>query len=217
MIIANLTPDDVPWMHIGVTGVLKAGDMAEFEDGRGRHILSKWGQRGILRMGFEDNSEEGLVKKTKEAKGLYDKFWMRQISYHNQHNDALKNAGGAYVTPSEELEVHAAMLGVDVIGPWNAAKAKENADLAKLKEENKTLVDSLKDMQVQISALGNKGAVEDNYETYRKQFKPLNREKLLGFVNDNAATILTWPMAIFIELKEKFLKFYDEEDWPLPT
>jgi hypothetical protein len=41
MIIANHTPEDVEWMHIGINGIIKSGEVKEFDEGRGNHILNK--------------------------------------------------------------------------------------------------------------------------------------------------------------------------------
>lgn len=118
MFIANYTPDDIDWMHIGVPGTIKTGEMPEFDDKRGNHILTKWGARGLIRMRFGDNVEEAKKRAMKQ----YRKFWEWQIQTFNQDNELRKAENRPYVRPTEELEEHAEKLGIDLIAPWTMKK-----------------------------------------------------------------------------------------------
>ena len=86
MIIANFTPDTIQWMHVGQVGKLKPDDVGEFPDNRAKHILNRWGPRGLLQIGLNDNREAKRV----EAMEIYKQFWFNQISNFNQMNEVRK-------------------------------------------------------------------------------------------------------------------------------
>lgn len=215
MIVANFTQDTIEWQHIGVVGEIKAGEIKEYDDNRGRHILNKYGLRGLLQLQYGDSTEEIIEEKKEIAQRIWRAFWLKQVSYHNQNNEALKNAGGAYIAPTDELAEHAKVLGVDIIGPWSAARAEKDKEVETLRKETAELKAMLNNLMVgKVTGEAVKAAENANEET-RKRFKNMNKEQLKPFVDENAADILSWPMMIVLELKEKYIRFYGDDSWPL--
>ena len=68
-----------------------------------------------------------------------------------------------------------------------------------------------------ITASSVKEGVEETYDTLRTRFKPLTKEQLVEFVDKNAAELLTWPMAMVLELKDKYSRLVGEGEWPLAS
>lgn len=147
-ILANFTPDEVEWVHIGVFGKMKPGETMEVDDARANHILNKYGARGILVLKYGDDPEE----KKRQAKHLYSKFWMRQITEFNQFNERLKSEKKAYVFPSADITQKAKELGIVVIGPWEMRRT-ESAEVEGLREENKSLQGVVSDLSAKFEAL----------------------------------------------------------------
>ena len=138
MHIANLTPDPIEWMHIGVTGTLKPGDIKEFDDRRGSHILTKFARRGLVKLAYNDD----LTEKRKQALESWEKFWRYQVTVFNQDNERRQSTNREYVYPTRELEEHAKELGMKLVGPWTQER-NEGTDmkavmdmLAKVNEQN---------------------------------------------------------------------------------
>jgi len=127
MHIANLTPDTIEWMHIGVAGTLKPGDIKEFDDQRANFILTKFGRRGVVRLGWDDDLDE----KRQQAMAAWEKFWRYQITVFNQDNERRKSTQREYVYPTKELQEHAEELGLKLIGPWTIENSG-GADIAAL-------------------------------------------------------------------------------------
>lgn len=148
MIIANFTPDPVLWMHGGVDGVLKSGDIAEMPDPRARHILNKFDRLGVLQLSFGDDPE----RKREEAMKLWKKFWERQVTIFNQDNERRKNTNREYVEPTEQLKEHAAKLGLELVGPWSI-KQTDNETMRNILNENATLKTQIAQLTTQMSAL----------------------------------------------------------------
>lgn len=131
MIVANFTPEDLMWTHIGVTGTIKSGQILEMEDNRARHVLNKLEARGLLRMQFGDDAAEKQVT----AQGLYKDFWVRQITVFNVDQERRKNTNREPIYPSEQLKQKAKELGIEILGPW-AYKPNENTELGQMRKEN---------------------------------------------------------------------------------
>ena len=110
MYIANFTPDMINWTHAGQNGLLKPGDIVEFNDARGKHILNKWGQRGLIRMSYGDEGNEDELRK--QAMEIYTEFWKHQVSYFNRQNLQRENEDKALIEPSKELIKKAEEKGV---------------------------------------------------------------------------------------------------------
>lgn len=153
MIVANFTPEPIEWMHMGANGTLVPGKVEPFPDNRGRHILNKFGPRGLVELEFGDD----VPKRQQDALKIYKAFWMRQVTIFNQDNERRKNTNREYVTPTKQLLQHAEELGIQLEGPWSI-KQTGSAETKTLRDENlelrgqvgilmeqmKGLVDSLK-------------------------------------------------------------------------
>jgi len=136
MILMNATPDDVEWMHVGVTGVIKAGQEIEFDNARGNHIANKFGRRGIVQLQYNDSEEIKKQKRTVSMK-LWTEFWEDQITKFNMHNEDQKEKGNRYAKPPEQLKNRAEELGIEILQPWKVktAGSEELKELRKNKEE----------------------------------------------------------------------------------
>ena len=156
MIIGNFTPDKIEWMHVGANGTIPAYNpdnpkkpyIVNFDDSRANHILNKFAIRGLVVMNFGDDEEA----KKKESLKLWRIFWERQIENQNQHNEQQKEAGNRYSRPTDELDEHAKLLGIELLRPWTVA-AKSTKEVDELKGENLALRKSLESMQAQMSQL----------------------------------------------------------------
>jgi len=138
MIIANFTPDEIRWEHVGHSGTLKPGQIIrDMPEGRGKHLLNKYSPRGIIELEF-GNDEEA---RKKEAMETWEIFWNHDIQTFNQHNERMKNQNLPYIAPTKERASHAQALGIELIGPW-VIKPKEDADVKELKSE----IDELKEL-----------------------------------------------------------------------
>lgn len=118
MIICNFTPDTIQWMHNGIGGKLKPGDIQDFPDPRGRHILNAFTRRGILQLQYGDDPD----KIREKAMKIYKEFWERQVTIFNQDNERRKNTNKEYVEPTQELKEHAEKFGLELVGPWTIKK-----------------------------------------------------------------------------------------------
>lgn len=134
MIIANFTPDPIEWMHGGVDGILKPGEIMDCPDARGKHILNKFDRRGILLLSFGDDPEV----KRQEAMKIWKSFWERQVVIFNQDNERRKNTNKEYVDPTPVLREHAERLGLQLVGPWTI-NPTDNSEVRRLREENANL------------------------------------------------------------------------------
>ena len=156
MIIGNFTCDKIDWQHIGANGTIPAYDpdnpkkphIINFDDSRANHILNKFAIRGLVVMNYGDDEEA----RKKESLKLWRIFWERQIENHNQHNEQQKEAGNRYSRPTDELDAHAKMLGIELLRPWTVA-AKSTKEVDELKGENMALRKSLEAMQAQMTQL----------------------------------------------------------------
>ena len=143
MYVGNYTPDSIEYMFMGRPGMIKAGQVVEMEDAQGRHVLNKFGKRGLLKLEFGDNPEVLKVK----AREIYEQFWIRAITTFNQDNETRENQHRGYVHPTPALRLKAQELGVELVGPWTfretantdskvlAATLQENASLKVMMEQ----------------------------------------------------------------------------------
>ncbi len=243
MIVANFTPDDIEWMHIGVNGVLKSGEIKEYDDGRANHILNKWGARGLLALKYGDKSEE----KQKEAMIIWKQFWGKQITTFNQNNEKRKATQLEYVFSTPDLEEHADKLGIRLVAPWRLEEtgsekerklSEENAELKiELRKTNARMDELMKKFETLLSSVGGESAVilpqtpgekagmaaappnkplllDD--EQMRKQFKYLQKKQFKDWVIDNFAIFPETTPAIMNEIREKWASMFPEEDFPIP-
>jgi len=156
MIIGNFTVDPILWQHIGATGTIPAYDpdnpkkphIVTFDDSRANHILNKFAVRGLVQMNYGDDEE---IKKPESLK-LWKVFWERQIENQNQHNEDQKEKGNRYSRPTDQLDEHAKLLGLELLRPWRVA-VKDNKETEELKGENMALKKSLEAMQAQMTEI----------------------------------------------------------------
>jgi hypothetical protein len=148
MIIANFTPDDISWLHEGIAGILKSGQIKEFNDNRGKHILNKMDRKGLLQLNYGDDVE----KMKEQAVKIWRLFWTRQITTYNQDNERRKNTQREFTYPPPELEEHAQKLGIELVGPWSV-KPTESEELKNLRTQNFELGTQVATLSQQVTAL----------------------------------------------------------------
>jgi hypothetical protein len=168
MILVNYTPDDIKFVHGGIPGILKSGDMDDMPEAKAKFLFNKYDQRGILTLVFGDDIEE---KKT-QAMEIYKEFWIRQVTMHNQANEARQARKLEYAKPAQELVEHAKILGLELLGPW-VARLDTSSEAAQLKNENAELRVMLNQQGVQLAnvlAALNKLNPELNLQTPEQQF-----------------------------------------------
>ena len=211
MFIANFTPDVIEWMHVGVTGYLKPDDIEEFDDKRGRHILNKWGARGLLRMDFRDGDKED--EKRVEAMRTYTRFWGRHIEIFNQHNNSLENENKPYVHPSLQTEEKAKEFGIKLVGPWKLSQPTAGADAKEL-EAVKAQVSELKGMVTQLSEI-TKDAIQQRDNALIGQFNNLDATEFKEWTAISLAEIRQWPEGVQALVRSKWEATQGSETYPL--
>ena len=218
MIIANFTPDTIEWVHIGVNGKLGPNENMEVGQGRGNHILNKWGDRGLLQLQYGD--EEKIEEKRKVAMKMYTRFWTYSIVVFNQHNESLKNQDKPYVMPAEQLSKHAKELGIELIGPWKLRIPVNSEEINTLKSENSDLKKILTKLSEQVSNLSKemKDSKDPSIlerETYAKKYKNKGKVQFKVYIEHNALDISTWPPERQDEARIKWGSFNFEEPFPV--
>ena len=149
MIVANFTPDPVPWLHIGVSGTLKPGDVLEWDEARAKHVLNKSGRLGIVKMTYGDNE----AIKRDDSMRLWRAFWELQVTNFNQGNEGRKAENKPYARPSKEIVEHAKRLQLELVGPWVSPAKTDDGAILELKEANKTLTGQLKELSALVSQM----------------------------------------------------------------
>lgn len=219
MLIANFTPDEIEWIHAGIHGFLKPGDIEEFPDNRGNHILNQNGRRGILR--YKLGSDDDQVRK--EAMAIYKKFWMHQVTVYNQNNEARKNENKPYTYPTDQLRDKAEELGIELVAPWKMVEKTESAQVSELKAKNKELesqIQALKSgqdkMMELLAEIAKKPAVPHVVDTAEliKKFNTLDKHKYKIWVLEHGEEILSWPDQVQEKAREKWDSFYPDMEWP---
>jgi hypothetical protein len=212
MHIANFTPDEITWTHGGIIGILKEGDVEEFDNARGNHILNKYGQRGLVQLQYGDDEEE--VKRL--AMKVYKEFWYRQITNFNRQNETLRNENKAYIFPQKVLEEKAKEFSVELIGPWKVNLPSSDKEMVRLQQENRELRSSIDDMQSQMKELikivkSNVGPKVMEKEGYMKQFKNMSFPNFRAWAKQNIEKIEEWPDEVKEEIRIKWVNGkYDE-------
>jgi len=235
MIIANFTPEEVPWSHIGVQGILLPGEIVEMADARGNHILNKVSRRGILRIEYGTDQEQYK----KEALKIYKNFWMLQISNFNQLNESRKNENKPFVHPTQQLAEHAKELRVKLVAPYEVLQAAADGRVSNLESENKDLKEAMGEMKQQIRDLtsllksgsmslpkdtedieeaddagsaGNAG--EDVTEKRKPKFAWLNKGNFAGWLTRNTGDIVQYPEEDKEELRTQWDKHFPGKTMP---
>lgn len=211
MYIANFTPDTIEWMHGGKTGQLEEGDILEFEDASGKHILNKWGARGLLRVGYEDKGNEAELRE--KGMKIYNRFWQRHISVFNQHNESLKNENKPYVHPDPKTEEKAAELGVELVGPWKMITPAAGVDVKKLE----TMEGEMAELKKMVSDLANvtKEATQQRDNALIEQFSGLDDLDFRAWMDMSLAKIRKWPEGIRALVRVKWDTTQSGEVYPL--
>lgn len=245
MIIANFTPDDIRWTHNGLSDVIKAGEIKEFEERRGKFILNKNDRKGLIQLRFGDDPEAKRV----ESMATWKKFWERQITMYNQDNERRKNTQKEYVEPQPELVTHSEKLGIKLVGPWTIQKTDnaaiqavmlENVDLkAKLEALTRQMgeiADAMKAREVpfelrtaaekvELSKRGEESQEPKNQEPPKpdhtklvNEFSKLSTERFGEWVMTNLDRIQSteFPPAIRTMVKEKWERLV-KSDFPIPN
>lgn len=211
MHIANFTPDTIKWLHVGITGKLEPDDITEFEDARGKHILNKWGARGLLRITYDDRDREDEMRE--KAMEIYRSFWSRQISNFNQHNESLKNQDRAYVYPTKMLSKKAEDFGIDLIQPWKLKPPVSETDKKEMDELKDRLGKMEEMMSKMVDTLGDVTKQRD--DALVSQFTLLNQEEFKPWLEANLATVRTWPKNVQTLVQVKWIDLYGSEVYPL--
>jgi hypothetical protein len=223
MLVGNFTPDEIPWEHIGQVGTLDQGAVEDFEDKRARHILTKFGPRGLLKVEWDDR--DNLKKYTEKAMAVYNRFWQRNISVFNQQNEQRKNENKAYASPTKQLQDKADELGVELVEPWKAVKKTDSGEMKRLRRENedlqeemKDIKDGMKDMLELMKDLKKKPATPVIIDTasFLQQFNNLGKNRYQNWVIENVELIPEFPATVYETARVKWDGFYKEDDWPVP-
>jgi len=148
MIIANFTPDTISYVHGGIPGELKSGEMTDMPEKKANFILNKYDQRGLCTLQFGDDPEACK----KKAMEVYREFWTRQIINHNQANEARQARNLEYSKPEKDVLKHANELGLKVLGPWQV-NINESVELTNIKNENAELRVQVNQMSSQLAQL----------------------------------------------------------------
>ena len=215
MHIANFTPDEIEWVHGGLHSIIKPGKVIEVDTSRGNHILNTHGPRGLLQLAYGDDE----VEAKKLAKGIYTRFWERQIMMFNQHNERMRNEQKAYIAPTREIVEHAKSLGFELLGPW-AMRQTDSKEVAELQTENRKLHSEIGELKDAVDTMIQKFTQEIEFKVtekdkYLRQFKTKSKPAYAPWVKGHIEEIRTWPIAVQEEAKYKWVDFYPAEPWPL--
>jgi cell division protein FtsB len=219
MLVGNFTPDDIKWTHLGIIGTLKAGEIDEFDENRAKHILTKFGQRGLLQVKFENR--EDLHGYRNNAMEIYKQFWEHQVYNHNSHNAVLKNEGKAYIPPTKELARHAKEIGLEISGPWLDTKKTETKQIQDLKAENDALKAEMSDIKGMMGELLQEmrsrpvREIVTDTETDLRKFRNLGKDRYKNWVVDNMNEIPMFPFKVYEQAFEKWISMYKGEPWPV--
>lgn len=126
----------------------KAPSKVKVTDACGRHCVNELGPRGLCTLDFGDDEEEIAKQGTEVNKA----FKVRQIEVYNQQNEARKQSGLQFNTPTKTLIKYAQELGIKLSEPYRVedlAITQANT----LKEENATLREEMAEMRKQMSEL----------------------------------------------------------------
>lgn len=146
MWIFNGSPKDVRVEYHGRQRLIKKGTREKFEDGQGKFILQKWGQRGLAKLEYGDKIEE-IAEQCQER---HNEFCRMNVIRFNQHNEANRNQKIPYVFPTKEQKWMAKHVGMDLMGPFSHEDASSsNQEIAKQKAE----IDGLKGQMNQLMSM----------------------------------------------------------------
>jgi hypothetical protein len=214
MIIANYTPDEVQWQHVGQIGILKPNDVEEFNDARGNHILNKWGARGLIRTKLHADVDEERAKAMK----IYKNFWIRQVTIFNRQNEINKNERKAYVSPTPMLRQKAEELGIELIGSWTYTPPANDAKVTALEKEVSTLKGMLTEMVDAVKSLKEapKLPIPTDTEKIIGEFRNMKLADFESWLIDHANVWQDYPQEVRDYAKQKYEKLNPGEEFILP-
>lgn len=237
MIVANFTDESLTWTHEGVTGIIEAGKVVEMPENRARFILNKLGMRGLVQLEYSEDPKYKERKK-KESRELNDRFWVKQVEYHNRHNETLKAANKSYVRPTDVIMKAAEKFGLELLGPWKikqVAVKVEGEEVAIEVGELKTQVAQLTTLVTQLLANQTKVAtpiypamavetdpnpedaeagpdadIDPDTPVFNYEFKSLPKKQLDPWIRNNIKEIIDWPAEALAALDERYKKLFDK-------
>lgn len=218
MIIANYTPDEIQWQHVGRSGFLKPGDVEEFSDPRGNHILNKWGPRGLIKVGKDWQDVEEQDKDRAKAMKIYKNFWIRQVTYFNRLNETRKNENKSYESPTTTLVEKAKQLGIELLSAWTYTPPAESEKVTKLEQEVATLKGMLTDMVDAVKSLKEKPkiAIPTDTEEIISQFRNMKLADFENWLIDHMNDWKDYPEDVQKYAREKWAKLNPDEEFILP-
>jgi hypothetical protein len=207
--VANFTPDEVTWTHVGISGTIKPGEKVEFEEGRANWICSKWGARGLVKLEFSEdpNYIPNLKAKAVEA---YRNFWENHIHRFNQDNETMKNENKPYTQPDRLTLQKAGEFGINLIGPWKTQNSDNDVALKAALDQNKSLSEQLgklTEIVTQLQRNSTQGTQpQTDWNDVRNSFFYLNKSELNKYYRRNSELMKTWPEAVKAEFDATYEK-----------
>jgi len=218
MHIANFTPDEITYTHVGHHGKIETDQIVEVDQQKGNHILNKFGERGLLQLKLGDDEPGRLAELKSLAMDLYRKFWLKNISNHNTLNEIRKNESKGFVAASEQVTAKAEELGIELISPWKLAPPAAKKELEEYKTRLEGQAEEMKAMKEMINqlvvAVTNQSAQpapvipDDPLEQYVKQFRNRGKAQLKVWADLNQDAITDWPQEALNELQIKWVGTY---------
>ena len=219
MHIANFTPDEIQYTHVGLHGTIVPEQIIEVDQQKGNHILNKFGERGLLQLKLGDDSPERLEELKSLAMKLYTKFWVKNVSNHNQLNEIRKNESKGFLLASEKVAEKAEELGIQLLAPWKLAPPAEKKELEAYKakldgqaEEIRAMKEMVNQLVAAVTSQNTQPvpAPEDPLEQYMKQFRGRGKAQLKVWARLNEEAIMDWPQEALNELQIKWVGTYGE-------
>lgn len=222
MMIANFTEEAMEWKHGGITGILEPGDLKEFKDSVGNHILNAFSPRGLLRLTFEQANDEAAKPELEEkARRINKEFWIRNITDFNRHNETMKNENKPYVFPPRHIETAAKRMGIPLIGPWKNPEPQEpkpdsmdNSRMNALEEK----FDRLESLVVKVmKSVAGEEEANDESVVLKSLYKSLDADQFEEFVKSSISTIDNWPEDVRADIKARWSKDVPGQPCPVQT
>lgn len=212
MFIANFTPDTIEWTHVGQSGKLETDDILEFDDARGKHILNKWGKRGLIRVSYEDKGNEDELRE--KSMKQYREFWEGQVNYFNTQNMQRENENKPFVAPSKVLEEKAKELNLGLKSPWVVQPQPDPSAGDRRVTALESELDEMKGMMKDI--LGTVTEVsKQRDDALIAQFSGKNDIDFRAFVLNNLDKIHNWPEGVQAVVQAQWASTQGGENYPL--
>lgn len=200
---------------------------------RVNHLINVYGKRGLTSLEYGDDVSGMEEKKKIAAIKANRKFREKQVIAINTDNERRKQQGQSYIDPTKQVVKYAAELGLELISPY-AVKTDESKRVAGLEEENKDLRKQMGAMMDKMSLMLEKmtdgGGKEESVTEIKEQtdeevaltklknsFFKLSGPKFKTWLEGNADKVVVWPNDLQLVVREKWLKNFPEEKYPLDT